>query len=233
MFNYEEGEHQCRSLPCEPRSDSRLQPQNRKLRKQNTEKHDLPPSPSPYLSGSLWEEKSGVKEKALPHQRSDHLWCSGSWGWTELLPPGWRPVSPSVRGTVVIREARVPLWTQGEGPLVSEPYSPAYSYWDGSDVCPSWLVNSWGPKESLAPPPRISIPTPRTHDWRFHTGHSSAPVHSRHCSDWWAHTISAQVWSKPRWKRPLLEISSRWQADGFSEGFFNLEGMIGYKEIQV
>lgn len=123
----------------EPQAGSRLQSQNKRLCKQYMDEAHLPSSPHPYMSGSLWEEKSGMKEKAL----SPLVVWSPVVRWVLEMnrapSHGWKPLPASSTRGHGDQVARVPVQTQGEGLLVSESSPPAHSYWDGS-VCvpPGW-----------------------------------------------------------------------------------------------
>ena len=125
-LHYADGEHKYYSLPYEPQSDSRLQPQNRMLHKQNMDRVHLSPSPSPYLSGSLWEEKSAVNSKGPFPTRGLITCCTVGPGGEQSTHPmaeGLPPLLQQRGGEHVIRVVKSPTTDTGRRPTGFWPLS--------------------------------------------------------------------------------------------------------------
>lgn len=169
----------------EPQAGSRLQSQNKRLCKQYMDEAHLPSSPHPYASGSLWEEKSGMKEKAL----SPLVVWSPVVRWVLEMnrapSHGWKPLPASStrgHGDQSSKSTSADPGRRSTGVWVL-PSSTQLLGW--VSVCPSWLVNTYGPKESLALP-QTSLRTPAPMAEGLTLGTAELQGSAGICSDWWA-----------------------------------------------
>lgn len=104
-------------------------------------KAPLPPSPSPYRSGSLCEEKPEGKRGSFPPRG---LIPGGALG-----PGDEQSTHPSTEGLSDRPPHKGPSPDTEEGPLVSESYSPSCSYCARPWGCPPLA----SPSSPPAPPP--------------------------------------------------------------------------------